>query len=254
MWWLALAQMGYGIYQTIKADKEKSKLHDYQNYKDSKEIMAEAKNQARGYTAKEKLAFFQQMAQNNARKYYQAMSYRPDMANTIMAGINYGNIGAINEFAAKDAQLRRQDEQRLAGLIQTQDARNVSAFNSRLQMREQALGQAKQAGVQNIWGGATSAMNNYRQDTQFNQYMDYLNNTGGKTSGGAGGNTSGTPASGISDGTSMKIPSDKQYFSADFKRSSAEKNMSTFPFTSYEETDYDNPYYYNINSFFRSTR
>ena len=30
--------------------------------------------------------------------------------------------------------------------------------------------------------------------------------------------------------------------------------MSTFPFTSYEETDYDNPYYYNINSFFRSTR
>jgi len=186
------------------------------------------------------------MAQNNARKYYQAMSYRPDMANTIMAGINYGNIGALNEFAAKDAQLRRQDEQRLAGLIQTQDARNVSAFNSRLQMREQALGQAKQAGVQNIWGGATSAMNNYRQDTQFNQYMDYLNNTGSKTSGGA--------ASGISDGTSMKIPSDKQYFSADFKRSSAEKNMSTFPFTSYEETDYDNPYYYNINSFFRSTR
>ena len=72
--------------------------------------------------------------------------------------------------------------------------------------------------------------------------------------GGAGGNTSGTPASGISDGTSMKIPSDKQYFNADFKRSSAEKNMSTFPFTSYEETDYDNPYYYNINSFFRSTR
>ena len=48
--------------------------------------------------------------------------------------------------------------------------------------------------------------------------------------------------SGISDGTSMKIPSDKQYFSADFKRSSAEKNMSTFPFTSYEETDYDNRY------------
>ena len=80
-------------------------------------------------------------------------------------------------------------------------------------MREQALGQAKQAGVQNMWGGATSAMNNYRQDTQFNQYMDYLNNTGGKTSGGA--------ASGISDGTSMKIPSDKRYFSADFKRSSA---------------------------------
>ena len=246
MWWLALLQTGYGIYQTAAAEIEESKLPDYQKYKDSKEIMAEAKNQARGYTAKEKLAFFQQMAQNNARKYYQAMSYRPDMANTIMAGINYGNIGAINEFAAKDAQLRRQDEQRLAGLIQTQDARNVSAFNSRLQMREQALGQAKQAGVQNMWGGATSAMNNYRQDTQFNQYMDYLNNTGSKTSGGA--------ASGISDGTSMKIPSDKQYFSADFKRSSAEKNMSTFPFTSYEETDYDNPYYYNINSFFRSTR
>lgn len=246
MWWLALLQTGYGIYQTAAAEIEESKLPDYQKYKDSKEIMAEAKNQARGYTAKEKLAFFQQMAQNNARKYYQAMSYRPDMANTIMAGINYGNIGAINEFAAKDAQLRRQDEQRLAGLIQTQDARNVSAFNSRLQMREQALGQAKQAGVQNMWGGATSAMNNYRKDTQFNQYMDYLNNTGSKTSGGA--------ASGISDGTSMKIPSDKQYFSADFKRSSAEKNMSTFPFTSYEETDYDNPYYYNINSFFRSTR
>ena len=246
MWWLALLQTGYGIYQTAAAEIEESKLPDYQKYKDSKEIMAEAKNQARGYTAKEKLAFFQQMAQNNARKYYQAMSYRPDMANTIMAGINYGNIGAINEFAAKDAQLRRQDEQRLAGLIQTQDARNVSAFNSRLQMREQALGQAKQAGVQNMWGGATSAMNNYRKDKQFNQYMDYLNNTGGKTSG--------TPASGISDGTSMKIPSDKQYFSADFKRSSAEKNMSTFPFTSYEETDYDNPYYYNINSFFRSTR
>ena len=35
----------------------------------------------------------------------------------------------------------------------------------------------------------------------------------------------------------MKIPSDKQYFNADFKRSSAEKNMSTFPFTSYEEID-----------------
>ena len=181
MWWLALLQTGYGIYQTAAAEIEESKLPDYQKYKDSKEIMAEAKNQARGYTAKEKLAFFQQMAQNNARKYYQAMSYRPDMANTIMAGINYGNIGAINEFAAKDAQLRRQDEQRLAGLIQTQDARNVSAFNSRLQMREQALGQAKQAGVQNMWGGATSAMNNYRKDKQFNQYMDYLNNTGGKT-------------------------------------------------------------------------
>ncbi len=147
----SIYQIIYGLKQRKEAKEGLKKLGE-RDYMSAEDINQRAKGAAEGYTPAERLAFFQNLVRNNNAQYSRAMAYRPDMAGTILSGINYGNIGALNQYASNDAALRRQDEQRQANLIQQQDARHQATF---LQ-KQQALGALGQAAQQNIIGGISN--------------------------------------------------------------------------------------------------
>lgn len=161
MSWVAVgvgvASLAYGVYQTVDANKQRKKLGEYDEYESPDKLLSKAKANSTGYTAAEKVAFFQSLVRNNNAQYMNAIKYRPDMASTIQAGIDYGNIDALNKFAVNDAEMKRRDEQRLLNLYQGQDARNVQAENTRLYALEQSLGRQQQAGIQNMFSGASTA-------------------------------------------------------------------------------------------------
>ncbi len=147
----SIYQIAYGLKQRKEAKEGLRKLGD-RDYMSAEEINQRAKGAAEGYTAAERLNFFQNLVRNNNAQYSKALSYRPDMAGSILAGINYGNIGAMNQYAANDASLRRNDQQRQANLIQTQDARHQATFVR----KQEALGALGQAAQQNIIGGISN--------------------------------------------------------------------------------------------------
>ena len=151
---MSVANIGqgiYGLFQTIDASKKLKNLEKPKDYLTIDELDIKAKGKAQGYSAQEKFLFFQNLVRQNNMSFNKAMSYRPDMANTISAGINYGNIDAVNQFSLNDANMIRQDKNRLFNAYQRQDERTVGDFNTRLREKELALGQQKQAGVQNVF-------------------------------------------------------------------------------------------------------
>lgn len=144
----SIYQIIYGLKQRKEYQKEKAALGD-RDYLSARDINQQAKGAAQGYTAAERANFFQNLVRQNNAAYSRAMSYRPDMAGTILAGINYGNIGSLNKFAANDASLRRQDQQRQASLIAQQDARQMQNFYR----KADAVAELGQAAQKNIVGG-----------------------------------------------------------------------------------------------------
>jgi hypothetical protein len=247
---IAAAQAAYGIYQTVKANREKKKLGDYERYASPDKIINESRNASQGYTPAEKLAYFQALVKNNNMQYMNAMKSRPDMANTIQAGIDYGNIDAINKFAGNDAQLKRQDQQRLAGLYQGQDARNVNADNQRLLMREQALGQAKQAGVQNIFSGATALAQTYDNNSNYQQYLKSIGADGSNPNVGVGGRKS------VDSSMSGYMNNNPDFgYNTQFDKPKKQNFGDGIYTPDYNNTQFYNPSYDNIaNQYFRKSR
>lgn len=251
---IAAAQLAYGIYQTSEAKRKAKKLGEPKKYADPDKLMAQARSNAVGYTPAEKLSYFQSLVKNNNAQYQNALKYRPDMASTIQAGIDYGNIDALNRFAANDADLRRRDEQRLLGLYQTQDARNTSSYNQRLLMQEQALGRAEQAGIQNIWAGASTAASSYDQSQQRKDYYDYMRdvNKTGTTTGATTGATTGT---GTTTDANTQMPFEQYKRSPNnYDNGFSTGDISTYRASTYFRRPYGayNPSYDNINKTYYS--
>ena len=153
----SIYQFVYGLKQRKEAKEGLEKLGD-RDYMSAEEINQRAKGLSKGFSAAERLAFFQNLTKANNAQYAKAMAFRPDMAGTILSGITYGNIGALNQFASNDAQVRRQDQNRLAGMIANQDARQMSKFIR----NQEALGALGQAAQQNIIGGLRSEENDIK--------------------------------------------------------------------------------------------
>lgn len=144
----------YGVYQARQASKALRKLgsEPEPTYRDPNSILAEAEAKTpTGYSGQEKAAFMSNLARLNNQKYRVASQTNPNMASNINAGIQYGNLGALNEFAKNDAALRRSKVDRLfSGITQT-DVRNTSNAIQNRRMLQQQYGQAYQAGIGNIF-------------------------------------------------------------------------------------------------------
>lgn len=104
-----------------------------------------------GYTAGERGAFNQNLAQGAATNQYNAGA--SGLGSVAQAGINAENLDAYDKFAAKDADLHRQNiayAGDLAGKLQEQKNLITAAQEKRRYAQEEAYGGALQAGLGNI--------------------------------------------------------------------------------------------------------
>lgn len=150
-------QIPKAIYGAIQMKQSGDALRRLANqpeptFRSADSILREAEGKTpSGYTGQEKAAFQQSLARLGMQKYRQASQVNPNMASNINAGINYGNIGAQNEFAKNDASLRRDRINRLVNGITNEDNRNVSTAIQNRRMLQEQYGQAYQAGVGNVF-------------------------------------------------------------------------------------------------------
>lgn len=158
---LGLGQTAIALYQLNKLKREKMPTigisPQLQSAYNSSQEMAK-----RGYTGQEEGAFKNNLAINNNTTYKNAVNQSGgNLAQAINAGLQSQNINALNQFAANDASLKR-DNQRYANTfanefqgIQNENERN--ALKYRL-MREQALGTAASQGLTNLATATNAAM------------------------------------------------------------------------------------------------
>jgi hypothetical protein len=111
----------------------------------------------RGFTGGEMTGYQSNLAQANNAQYQQARNMAgSSLAGAIGAAIQSQNIGALNQLATSDAEIRRRNiaqANQLAGDIQQQENLNTGAQRQYRIMQEQAFGQAAQQARQDIWGG-----------------------------------------------------------------------------------------------------
>ena len=168
MWELALpaAQMIYGGFQALKANSELKKLRNqdisYQATPETQKILGIARDNAmHGYSEAEKQAFLQTVAANSAKAYRMGMSRAGNsLSNAIGASNQIANSQAMNQFAANDANLQRQNQNIYFGQVgQDQNRANMNTQmevnNNR--MAQQAFGNAQSQGVENAFGGMQMA-------------------------------------------------------------------------------------------------
>jgi ribosomal protein S18 len=145
----------YGLYQAheaSKALKALSKQEDPQ-YRSATDILNESKaNIQRGFSAQEEADFNQSLARSENQRFRTASTFNPNLAGVVNAGINYGNLSALNRFAADSARLRDRKIESLASDITRQDNLNVQDAIRRKREKEMQYAEAYRAGVGNIAG------------------------------------------------------------------------------------------------------
>jgi len=159
----------YGLTQMSKAKKALNRLANWKpEFRSGESILQEATAKTPyGYTAQEDAAFKNNLARLNTQRYRLASQTNPNMASNINAGIQYGSIGALNEFAKNDAILKQQKIGQLASSIRSQDNMNVqNKINQKSQM-EQAYGEAYKAGLSNVVGALDSKVNEFKSVVGF---------------------------------------------------------------------------------------
>lgn len=115
-----------------------------------------------GFTAEEKAAFGQGVARQQAGVFRSAVDASGgNLSQAIGSALKAQNIGAQVDFAAQGARLRG-DNMRyandIAGRIQNQKNLMTEAKRQRRMMLEQAYGQAKQTGTENLINGLTGGL------------------------------------------------------------------------------------------------
>lgn len=159
-----------GAVQLYKANKALQELHKQPepNYAISPEYQqayakALAMSNGSGFSAQETAGFNNDLAMNNTATFKNAVDIGGGgMGSTINAGIQYGNINAINQRAGQGAALKRgyaQDAASLAQGLQSQQNLIDQTRIGRRQLLEQTYGAAKAQANENIWGASDSASN-----------------------------------------------------------------------------------------------
>ena len=142
-----------------KLDKEKEpEFYETAEMRDSRNRAGQMAQS--GFTPAENAAFQQQLARSQNTAYRRGVDTAPNMASAINAGINYTNIGAINQHATNDAQLHRQNiryhdtfSDKLQGIADKNVAQQITNRNYAYQQ----LGEGAQAGMQMIGSGLNFA-------------------------------------------------------------------------------------------------
>lgn len=154
-----------GITSLVQANRAKKSLAQlnktpYPEYQISPELQSSysrAQSMAnQGYTAQETAAFNQNLSRNQATQFRTAIDQSGgNLARAINAGLQANNIGAINQFASSDAQIRRQNIRNaddLARALQSQKNLSVSSALQRRNQLEQAYGSALAQQRENLAG------------------------------------------------------------------------------------------------------
>ncbi len=152
---IGLAQSAVGFANLSKLSKQK--LPMYQETPEMMASRARANQMAQGgFTTAEQNAFDSRMAQQGNQRYRLGVTQGGgNLSSAINAGINYGNIGAQQQFAAQDAQLQRQNikyADSFSQYVQNLANMNTSYMQQRRAQQEQAAGGAAQTGLNNIAG------------------------------------------------------------------------------------------------------
>ena len=162
---IAAIQTALGIYQIVKSQQAQKELDKQKMpaFAVSPELQA-SKTRAeqlakQGFTTEETAAFEQSLAKAGEQEYRRATDIAGgNLAPAISAGIQSQNIGAIGEFAAQGAGLRRKNiayADAITSEIQRQKNMETDAELQYRLMKEQALGAAGKAGYENISEGAS---------------------------------------------------------------------------------------------------
>lgn len=113
-----------------------------------------------GYTQDEKSSFMQNLARQNNASYSRSFAQGGNtLAGAIRAGINYGNVGALNTFAAQDAQLHRSNiryADQMGQGITNQRNMNTRQNLAEYMQKQQAYGQASKQGSQNMFNAVNT--------------------------------------------------------------------------------------------------
>lgn len=148
--------VGSALYNAISAGSRKRKaekgLKALANKRPQYATLEEAEAMIKeGYSAEEKSAFQQQLQRSQNQAYNLAIQRNPNLAGAVGAGLNYANIGAMSDFASRDAALRRQRQQLYLQRRDTETERQIREK----QMMEQQYGlayQQAQADISNAIG------------------------------------------------------------------------------------------------------
>ncbi len=166
---MAAANIAHGLYQQHKAKKGLNSLVKPQGYEATPEQRASYDRAQRdamsGYSAQERAAYLSNMASRNNAGYSRALKFGGNgLAGAIQAGVNYGNSKALNDFAANDAQLRRNNVRYAdsrGDALSGQVNRNTFLQNSNYNQAAAAYGGAIKAGKENVFNAMNSfAANN----------------------------------------------------------------------------------------------
>ena len=159
----------YGLHQIKKSSDALKRLSRWKpEFRTGESIFQEATAKTpRGYTAQEEAAFGQKLSRNNMQQFRSATQANPNLAQNVQAGISYGNVAALTDFASADARLKRDNINRLASDIARQDNMNVQYQMQQKAQMEQAYGEAKRAGIANVFGAFDSKMNDLKTVASF---------------------------------------------------------------------------------------
>lgn len=162
-------QAVYGLTQMRKAKKALNRLSNWNpTYRTGESIFQEATSKTpSGFSAQEKAAYNNDLARQATQRYRLASQSNPNMSANIQAGIGYGSLAALNNFAKNDAALKQQKIGQLAGAITAQDNANVNYQMNQKSQMEQAYGEAYKAGLSNVVGALDSKMNDLKTVASF---------------------------------------------------------------------------------------
>ena len=150
---VGLLQFGIAMDQARQdAKKAEEQFADSSAFKMS--IRRASEMAKRGFTQDEVNAYLGNQARiNNTRFAKGVQAGGNNFANTVQQGINYGNMNAILDFAAKDAALKRSNIQYEDSFRRDQQKRADMNTQRQMQLRDQkraAIAQLANAGVQNF--------------------------------------------------------------------------------------------------------
>lgn len=118
-------------------------------YRTVQDIEREAKTMAQGFTPEEMSAAKQGQARAAAAGYRLGTQTNPNLAGAVQSGINYATIASTADLAAKDAQMRQQNQNRFFQNLMTADLRKTGEERQLFGQAAQQYGLAIQQARQN---------------------------------------------------------------------------------------------------------
>lgn len=150
----ALIAMGVGVGlqatdALIRRSKAKKALREMEGkmpqYRTPEDIQTQAETAIKtGYTPEERASFMQSAARQNLAGYRRATQTNPNLAGAVQAGINYGGSAVLADFAAREAQMRRQRIREFAGALTQADVRKTGEERGMFREAAQGYGLAQQ--------------------------------------------------------------------------------------------------------------